>query len=235
MITLYQFDISPFCDKIRRILNVKQLAYSLHEVRLAEASRLKSVSPTGKFPAIEVEGQVIVDSTEIAYFLERRFPQPVLVPKEPREAALVHMLEDWADESLYFYEMTMRLSWANNAKRWVPELIKHERGLMRAMGRRMIPSVIARVTKAQGVGRKRRDQVVKDVTRHVRAIGDWLGDRQWLVGEGLTLADIAVFSQLACISGTEEGAAVIQAVPPTAAWLRRVDQATAQRPQAKAA
>jgi glutathione S-transferase len=235
MITLYQFDISPFCDKIRRILNVKGRPYTLHEVRIAEAPRLKSISPTGKFPAIDVDGQVIVDSTEIAHFLESKFPAPALMPKDPREAALVHLLEDWADESLYFYEMTMRLGWANNAKRWVPELLKHERGFMKAMGPRMLPSVISRVTRAQGVGRKRRDQVLKEVDRHVRAIGDLLGDRNWLVGDALTLADIAVFSQLACISGTEEGAAIIQAVPQSAAWLRRVDQATGVRPQAKAA
>jgi hypothetical protein len=44
-----------------------------------------------------------------------------------------------------------------------------------------------------------------------------------------------VFSQLACISGTDEGAAIIQAAPQSAAWLRRVDQATSQRSQAKAA
>jgi glutathione S-transferase len=69
----------------------------------------------------------------------------------------------------------------------------------------------------------------------VKAIAGLLGDRHWLVGESITLADISVYSQLSCISGTEEGAAIIQAVPPSAAWLRRVDQATAERPRAKAA
>ena len=32
MITLYQFEISPFCDKIRRILNVKHVPYAIEEV-----------------------------------------------------------------------------------------------------------------------------------------------------------------------------------------------------------
>ena len=27
-------------------------------------------------------------------------------------------LEDWADESLYFYEMAMRLTWPANSRRW---------------------------------------------------------------------------------------------------------------------
>ena len=37
MLTLYQFEISPFCDKARRILHWKKQPYEVHEVSLWQA------------------------------------------------------------------------------------------------------------------------------------------------------------------------------------------------------
>ncbi len=77
MITLYEFDISPFCDKVRRILNLKRTPYRRREVKIAEVGRLKkTVSPTGKYPALEIAGRSIVDSTDIALEIEALFPIP---------------------------------------------------------------------------------------------------------------------------------------------------------------
>ena len=53
MLTLYQFEISPFCDKIRRVLNVKRVPYTTREVGLLEAQMgFRKVNPVGKVPAI---------------------------------------------------------------------------------------------------------------------------------------------------------------------------------------
>ena len=109
MIVLHQFEISPFCDKVRRILHVKRIPYEVREVPPSRAlTDVRRVNRIGKLPAIEDDGRVIADSTDIAHHLEERFPDPPLLPKHPLERALVHVLEDWADESLYYYEMTLR-------------------------------------------------------------------------------------------------------------------------------
>ena len=41
MITLYQFEASPFCDKVRRICHVKNLPYQVQEVSLLGAQALQ--------------------------------------------------------------------------------------------------------------------------------------------------------------------------------------------------
>ena len=124
MITLYQFEISPFCDKIRRVLHWKGQPYQVREIPLAQTfTRLRKINPVGKLPCIEHEGRLIADSTDIAHYLEERFPQPPLVPSDPLERGLCHMLEDWADESLYFYEMRLRFTFPHNARRWLPALM----------------------------------------------------------------------------------------------------------------
>ena len=227
MIVLHQFEISPFCDKVRRILHVKRVPYEVREVPpSASLVAIRRVNPIGKLPAIEDEGRIVADSTDIAWHLEARFPDPALLPKDPRERALVHVLEDWADESLYFYEMTLRFGQPHNRRRWLPELTKYDPAWFRAAAPALAPLLFGRTTRAQGVGRKPVDVLVRDCERHVAAIDGLVGNGEWLVGGSLTLADIAVFAQLHCIRGSDEGAGIVARSPRVASWMERVDQAT---------
>ncbi len=228
MITLYQFEISPFCDKIRRVLHYKRQPYQVEEVPVSQASakRWRTISPTGKFPVLDHDGRRIVDSSDIARYLEERFPDPALQPEDPAGRALVHLLEDWADESLYFYELTMRMTWPENARRWIPELLAAEKPLVRKLMLPFVPRAVGRIARGQGIGRKSRPDVEAEVTRHLGALTGLLGGRDWLVGERLSLADISVFAQLYCIRGTVEGERLIVAEPTVSAWMNRVDAAT---------
>jgi glutathione S-transferase len=229
MITLFQFEISPYCDKIRRVLHWKRQPYQIEEIPLSQAfSRVRKLNPAGKLPCLEHDGRMVGDSTDIAYYLEEKFPEPPLLPKDPQLRGLCHMLEDWADESLYFYEMRLRFTLPHNARRWIPELTKHDPGWMKTAARYFMPRMMRGTLSRQGVGRKPLERVLCDLERHVGAIGDWLGGREWLVGDALSLADLSVFAQLACIRGAEEGAGLLGSSRPVAEWLERVDRATAK-------
>lgn len=233
MIVLHQFEVSPFCDKVRRILHVKGVPYEVREVPPSSAlTAVRKVNRIGKLPVIEDAGRVVADSTDIAYHLEARFPDPPLLPEEPRQRALVHVLEDWADESLYFYEMTLRFGLAHNRRRWLPELTRHDPAWFRRLAPLLGPLIFGRQTRAQGVGRKPLAMLVADVDRHVAALDGLVGDGEWLVGGALSLADVAVFAQLACIRGSDEGEAALAARPRVAAWMARVDRATQPRGRA---
>ena len=99
MITLHQFQVSPFCDKIRRILHWKGIDYRIQEVPLARAPAIRRINPIGKLPCLEHDGTFVADSTDIAHYLEEKFPEPPILPRDPAERALCHVLDDWADES----------------------------------------------------------------------------------------------------------------------------------------
>ncbi len=227
MIRLHQFEISPFCDKIRRTLQVKGQAYEIVEVPVSQSfRRIPRINPIGKLPTLEHDGRFVADSTDIARYLEDVFPEPRLIPAAPRERALCHVLEDWADESLYFYEMTLRFTIPHNARRFVPKLLAHDPGWLAALGGLFLPRLLRRTTRSQGVGRKPRAMLLRDVERHVEAVEGLLGEGDWLVGSALTLADLSVFAQLACIQATDEGRTVVEAHPAVGAWLGRVDAAS---------
>ena len=184
------------------------------------------MNPIGKVPAIDDEGRVIADSTEIARYLEDKEPSPSIYPTSPRELALCHVLEDWADESLYFYEVRMRLTFAHNAKRTIDALTKEEPAAVRKVAPYLVPPVMRLQASQQGIGKKPEAMVVREAERHVDAVAALLDGAPFLVGGALTIADIAVFAQLDCIRGTDEGGPMIAARPLVAAWMDRVDAAT---------
>lgn len=231
MLILHQYEISPFCDKVRRILHWKRVPYTVSEIPLGARARVRRLSPVGKLPVIEHEGRVVADSTEIAWYLEERFPERPLLPADPAERGRVHVLEDWADESLYFYEMRLRFTLPHNASRTLPRLLANDGPFARWFLGFAMPRGVASIVKTQGTGRAPLPRALDEVRRHVAAIDGLLSAGDWLVGQAITLADISVYCELACIAETDEGAAIVEAFQRVGAWMDRVRTAT-DRPQA---
>ncbi|WP_426164861.1 glutathione S-transferase family protein [Sandarakinorhabdus sp. DWP1-3-1] len=79
-VTLYQFRISPFCDKVRRALKLKGIGWTVVEIPVVPPGKFKHVSPTNKFPAVDFGDRIIVDSTDIIAHLDAIAPEPRLIP-----------------------------------------------------------------------------------------------------------------------------------------------------------
>ena len=227
MITLYQFSTSPFTEKVRRALNYRSIPFDVHEVVRAKVpeGEYTNVSPTGKFPAIVHDQEAVWDSTDIIHFLEENFEGRSLIPSDPREAALAHAIEEWADESLYFYEMTMRLSWEHNVDAAMDEFAASMPGVPKETLKPLIIENVTKLAQAQGLGRKPREQIVSDVERHLTALDDMLEGRDWLVGDSISYADLAVIAQLNALLYAEEARKLFETTSNIAAWIARVDAA----------
>jgi glutathione S-transferase len=227
-LVLHQFEVSPFCDKVRRVLHLKRRRYETREVPPTETLvRLRKLNPAGKVPVLEHGDRVIADSSDIARYLDEVFPDPPLFPEDPRERALCHVLEDWADESLYFYELWFRFGLSANAGEWSRRTTASEPPLLRQATRRALPPLMRNVLKSQGLGRKPPEKVLAEFERHLDALDAWLGEREWLVGDRLSLADVAVYAQLACAAETGEAAGVMGAHERLLDWMERVNVGTA--------
>lgn len=221
---LYQYRISPFCDKVRRAMQLKGIAWESVEVPIIPG-KYKAISPTGKFPAVDFGGTVIVDSTAIVAHLDRLVPAPALIPADPEERADALILEDWADESLYFFDLTMR-NWPRNRQWFVDDLLHAEAGLKRRVMAAMIPGALRKVATTQGLGRKSEAQVTAELAGHYDSLNAKLARRDWLVGNAISIADIAVRSMVFVLDRTVEGKALTTARPALVAWSARVDALT---------
>ena len=98
---LHHYALSPFAEKIRRILAFKKLAWrSVEQPSIAPKPDLTPL--TGgyrRIPVLQIGADIYCDTALIAGVLERLYPSPSCFPAALAGAAT--LLEDWADHRLF--------------------------------------------------------------------------------------------------------------------------------------
>ncbi len=107
-LTLYSGPLSLFSAKVRIALAEKGLAYERVDVpfdrRRGYQPKHPDVvahNPKGQVPVLQTGDLWLYDSTLILEYLEDRFPDPPLYPREPEAKARCRQLEAAADEILF--------------------------------------------------------------------------------------------------------------------------------------
>ena len=172
-LTVYGGSLSPFVRKVRVVLAEKGLAYEHQQINpFAPPDWFLEISPLKRIPVLrdsdEAEPNTIPDSSVICDYLENKYPEPPLYPKAPFARAHAVWFEEYADT-----QMMQSIG---------PGLF-FERIVKKLMGRECDESIVA-VT----LGEK------------LPGIFDYLENaargREFLVGDTLSIADIAIACML---------------------------------------
>jgi glutathione S-transferase len=230
VIVLHQWSISPFCNKVRKLLDFKGLPYSLVEYGGIRALKAKTLSAVGKLPVLDYDGVRVQDSSAIARFIEARHPTPSLWPGQV-DRDLAHLLEDWADEALYALEVWLRIHDEQAMRRVVAEACagrpKYEHFLFRRGYEHEARGLIKR-----SLLRYPEEQVRAMFVEHLDALEGRLSRSTWLAGDAPSMADIAVSAQLdEVVRSCRIGEAVL-ARPSLSAWLTSCTFPTDGKPPA---
>jgi glutathione S-transferase len=101
MIKLYDFGRSPNCRKVRIALAEKGLSYDKVPVDLSQGEQRKpeflKLNPYGRVPVLTDGDTAIYESTIINEYLEEKYPNPSLMPRDPFGKARARMMEDFCD------------------------------------------------------------------------------------------------------------------------------------------
>lgn len=205
---LHQFATSPYCEKLRWVLDLKGVPYEIVEVRFGSPEHKALATRTGatSVPAVLTDdGRWLRDSTTIAADVEARFPRPALVPAEPRAAAAVRLWEDWADEALAgaAYPLYVDAVMSDPALR--------RRAYQAALGGGPFGPfypLLGGVFESRYRQRTRAPVATRPVRlqRFAEAcalLAENLADRPYLVGDTFTLADLTVAVMLAIVNRPE--------------------------------
>lgn len=92
MIRLHGFPVSNYYNKVKMALLEKGVAFEEVFVRPSQDEKVTAVSPMGKIPYVEWDGQVLVESQVINEWLDELHPEPPLMPKDPHERARIREL-----------------------------------------------------------------------------------------------------------------------------------------------
>jgi len=219
---LHQWEISPFCGKVRRILDAKKIPYKTKNYNGALVPLAAKLTGVGKLPVLDIHGDRISDSRNIAHHLEELFPDSTrLIPNEELQYAEMARYEDWADASLYWYNFYFRLkyddAWSKTATHFSRGRPAYEKPIVNLVGRKKF----MRQLDSQGLGRYPKQIVEERFRTIIKHLDVTLGDKKWLVGDNKSLADIAVASQLHEIKRTSHLASELTDLPSLNNWLNR--------------
>lgn len=98
MITLFDNPFSPFARKVRMVLLHKGLAFeSIDGLAHKQRERLLSINPRGEVPAIVDNAFCVIGSADIVAYLEDRYPEPPVMPRDPQARADARAWQRLAD------------------------------------------------------------------------------------------------------------------------------------------
>jgi glutathione S-transferase len=213
---IYGSSLSPYVRKVLVVASEKGVPFDLKTIGLGDPDpAFRAASPFGKMPALVDGDYSISDSSAIVHYLEAKFPDPALIPADPEQRGKVIWFEEFADTMLM------------------------ECGRKMFFNRVVAPRFLKREGNAEVADKAEREELPPLLDYLEGA----LAGRDYLVGESLTLADIAVASVLVnlehCGAAVEAGrwpsvaefAARIHARPSFTAFLER-ERAALARPLA---
>ena len=167
---LYGSTMSPFVRKVVAFAAEKDIALDFRPVRLGDPDPgFRAASPFVKMPALDDDGYTLADSSAICHYLEAKQPGPALIPAEAKARGRTIWYDEYADTILFD---CIRQMFFNRVV--APRFLRREGDLAAADSaeRETLPSLL-------------------DYLERV------IPDSGFLVGETLTLADLAVASPLA--------------------------------------
>jgi len=92
MLKLCGFHLSNYHNKVRLALLEKGVPFEEEDAKPSQDDAYLAKSPMGKVPYAEIDGKRLCESEVIVQYLEEKFPQKPLLPKDPLERAKVREL-----------------------------------------------------------------------------------------------------------------------------------------------
>lgn len=93
--------VSPYVRKVLVCMELKGLEYEVDPITpFFGNDEFRRLSPLCRIPVLIDQGFVLTDSSVIAEYLDEQYPDPRLMPIEPKERARARWLEEFADTRL---------------------------------------------------------------------------------------------------------------------------------------
>lgn len=193
---LYGASLSPFVRKVRVVLAEKNIPYTLENVNIFPAPDwFSDISPLKRIPALKDDesGFTLADSSAICGYLEKIHPEPALYPTHPEDFGRALWFEEYGDS-----EMAGHIGMGT----FRPMVVS------RLMGKEADPATAQKAA-------------TEKLPPYFAYLEAQVGDREFLVGDALSIADIGVSTGFVNFkhAGFEPDAA---AFPKLTAYLKRI-------------
>lgn len=111
-IQLYESPTSSNCQRVKVVLEEKKLPYQSVRINLRKGEQKNpeylKINPYGKVPAIVDDATVVYESCIIAEYLDDKYPEPSLMPKDPAQRVKIRILTDYGVIHLFTTHRALR-------------------------------------------------------------------------------------------------------------------------------
>lgn len=194
MLELYQFELSHYCEKVRLILDYKQLEYRKVEVTPGVGQiELMQKSGSRQVPVLKDGSTYVADSTEIAMYLERKYPERPIIPTDSLAKGQCLLMEEWADVSIGSMGRKAFIGALNQNQNFRTSLLPaNTPDLVKAAVGAIPGEVLDVLGTGVGFGSEAIKEAKRSLTQDLEALCLILQDRPYLTGDTPTLSDFAV-------------------------------------------
>jgi len=229
-VTIYQYEICPFCNKLKSVMDFYGLPYATVEVNPFTKAEIKAIqSPESveaktaylKVPIAVVDGEQVNDSSVI---IERVLSRAGLGQDPLNSSAEVRQWCDWSSDKLavlLFPVMTRTLPLAAESFGYIWD-VDHF-----SLVQKVVNCVVGPFFMWLAQGKIKKKYGIEDEQQALDdAIDTWMdfvGDKQYSHSNGPTLADVSVYGVLRSLQGLSVHSDLLQKHPDFAQWYARMD------------
>jgi glutathione S-transferase len=194
MLELYQFELSHHSEKVRLILDYKGLEYRKIEVTPGVGQlELFRLSGQAQVPVLKDGETIVADSTEIAIYLDRKYPENPIIPSDPLARGQCFLIEAWADESIGVKGSKVFVGALNQNPNFRTALLpSNTPDFLKALVGNVPSNVLDLLGTGIGFGGEALKEAQRGLRQDLEALCLILQHRPYLVTEQPTLADLAV-------------------------------------------
>jgi glutathione S-transferase len=176
-INLYQYPISPFSEKLRRVLVHKGLKWNPIDCHYEDKTNLLKIT-SGKWtrvPVLEWNGEVVWNSADIIKWIDQKVPARRVIPEGL--LGLCEIIDQWADNTLFTPILLLV----------IPDLLDAAGDAKLSANREKLIGMSSAQMRSGAVAY--REQLVV----YARMIDTQLQGKDFFLGGGFTMADASLY------------------------------------------
>jgi glutathione S-transferase len=205
-INLYQYPISPFTEKVRRVLTYKHLKWHPIDCHYEDKTNLLAVTKGAwtRVPVIEWDGEVVYNSADIIKWLDRKVTTNRVIPDDSR--GLIEIVDHWADNTYFIAVLFLT----------IPDLLDGVGDAkLKANREKLIGMTTAQM-------REHAAQYKEQLAGHLRMIDDQLAGKDFFLGRSFTMADASLYHPLFFLALNPSNFSMVADFKNVNRWYERI-------------
>ena len=176
-INLYQYPVSPFSEKLRRVLVRKGLKWNPIDCHYEDKTNLLKITDRKwtRVPVLECNGEVVWNSADIIKWIDQKVPARRVIPEGM--LGLCEVIDQWADNTLFTPILLLV----------IPDLLDSAGDTMLRANREKLIGMSSAQMRAGAA--TYREQLVA----YARMIDTQLQGKDFFLGGGFTMADASLY------------------------------------------